>query len=431
LAAGTCVHVPPGSYKIKNIHISGGRTLLAHGAYFTDMSGALYVFKITDYASKLIGAYISSALNCVNAAVVVDEGMACEISSVRILNTTTAIQVLSASDNCARLQIQDVVVINYSNTGLYIGPNANEINATNLYLDSNYVASKVQPSKGMPKPNTYGIRHSPGSSSTYAIGGHMFTQVTCINMQTGILSDGGQLTKFSNCIVDSCSGVGVKLKNATNIDIEGMFIGTTGRALEIGGTSSNIHIGSLKTLFTNLIPPFGGSDYFTSSGITPGNDLYVTDTAKASINTAAWTGTAKNFSIAPTSTITFMGADSIRINTSSDVAGNMTTYLLNQMATVSEDHGFFTAPFDGYTTEMSFYTTASPGAGETYTYTFRINRVDSNLKVQISGAGVYSSTLIGTRVSFAKGDNLCIKLVTSAGAAAASHRGYLSFIPNT
>lgn len=83
--------------------------------------------------------------------------------------------------------------------------------------------------------------------------------------------------------------------------------------------------------------------------------------------------------------------------------------------------GVVTIPMPACTiTELRCRATTAPGAGQSFTYTLRKNGSDqSSLEASISDSNTEGSDT--GSVAFSAGDKLAIKLVTSAGAATASH----------
>jgi len=64
-----------------------------------------------------------------------------------------------------------------------------------------------------------------------------------------------------------------------------------------------------------------------------------------------------------------------------------------------------------------------PGAGETFTYTLRVNAADTTLTCQIGGAADNRAQDLVNQVVIAIGDVLTLKVVNSAGGASTSHSG--------
>jgi hypothetical protein len=68
----------------------------------------------------------------------------------------------------------------------------------------------------------------------------------------------------------------------------------------------------------------------------------------------------------------------------------------------------------------------APGAGQSFTYTLFKNGSATAMTWTISGAGAFSGNTLSNNVTVQPDDSLDIRLVTSAGAAAAKHRYFLT-----
>jgi len=71
---------------------------------------------------------------------------------------------------------------------------------------------------------------------------------------------------------------------------------------------------------------------------------------------------------------------------------------------------------------LAIHSEVAPGAGESFTYTLRINGVATALTFTIEGAAATSNS-IEANVAVAVGDRVTVQLVTSVGAAACTHMG--------
>lgn len=427
-AAGNTVIVPPGSYSLKDVTIPTGKTLLAYGAYFYDRSGASYVFKLTGYSAKLVGAYISSATNCSVGAVVVDNGRGCEIASTRIVSATSGIvlKATTAATGCVRTQMVDVYVDTFTGVGLDIQANVSEVNAVNVYLDAGTISGG---GALIPHTGTTGVKLT-GTGSVVAFGGHRFSSVTAINCESGWYFADSTLTTLTGCIADGCSGVGVSLTGTTNyIDFGDMFVGSTGRAVQCSQTSNKNTFTGLRTSLTGVIPSWGGTTFYTSGGFGVGTayDMALLNTSAATIDADSWWGD-KSISVASGATLNVLGGARIDYCSLAAVPAATTTYLGQNGDSTTETVVQFTAPYAGTMFTMYNLCGSAPGAAQTFTYTLRKAGADQSLVGTISGAGVFVSTITGGPVSFSKGDSITLKLVTSAGAASAVHRGYLQLL---
>jgi hypothetical protein len=110
--------------------------------------------------------------------------------------------------------------------------------------------------------------------------------------------------------------------------------------------------------------------------------------------------------------------------TNGTVAAATTTYIGRNAQQSVEADTFFSVPISGVVSRIRLQVENAPGAGQTYTYTLRKNTADTALTGTISGAASFEVISYGA-ITVSDGDVLTIKLVTSAGATATRHRGYI------
>ena len=104
----------------------------------------------------------------------------------------------------------------------------------------------------------------------------------------------------------------------------------------------------------------------------------------------------------------------------STVAANTTTYL-GQTRNGAENQVLFRAPYSGVLERLFAYSSGAPGAGETYTYTIRINGAPTIVTCQTAGAVLTTSEDVARAVNVVAGDEISVSLVTSLNAANAWH----------
>ncbi len=118
----------------------------------------------------------------------------------------------------------------------------------------------------------------------------------------------------------------------------------------------------------------------------------------------------------------------IRGATHQNSGAGQTTYIGQQLNTFTEALAIANIPKRCQVLRIYSATDVAPSAGQTFTYTLRKNTVDTVATATSSGAASFSAAANNTApaVLVAVDDGLSMKLVTSAGAAAASHRWYVS-----
>ena len=113
-------------------------------------------------------------------------------------------------------------------------------------------------------------------------------------------------------------------------------------------------------------------------------------------------------------------ANNLNFFSGTNVASNSTVYLSGVGQLVGDSSPFIN-PTAGQAIKLIAQCNVAPGAGQTFTYTLRINGVDTPYSVTISGAGSFSATSVFVQ-GFSRASIISLKLVTSTGANAASHR---------
>lgn len=437
--------VPPpngnASYIVHDVVIPSGVTFFCEGAYFVDAVGANWVFKLVGFNTKLIGGQISGATNCAQAAIIVDDGNWCEVRNLRVVNATTVLLLKSSSGGangfgCTLTQLVDIMGISYSGVGVDSGPNVHDTQAVNIYMSAGTIAGT---GGQIPRTGALGFRFV-GTGSTVAFGGHQYTNCNAIGMQHGWVFTDTNLIKLTNCIADTLSGVSYLISGTTNAcDFDNCLAGVSAGSFVAAGTSRNNFIRGLRSYGTGTIPSFGGSNWYSSAGFAaPFYEISQQNTATIAIDLDDWQASngpnAHSFNEVVPGAIAMMGGIRIQFNSSTTVAAASTVFLGQNAQSATEDPQRILLPL-GYGTVANalrcvFDCTTSPGAGQTFTYTLRANGANTAIVGVTSGTGVFSATVTGGPVGiFPGGQDVDIQLVTSAGAAAAIHRGYILLLP--
>jgi hypothetical protein len=105
-----------------------------------------------------------------------------------------------------------------------------------------------------------------------------------------------------------------------------------------------------------------------------------------------------------------------------------TTFVGAQLNTFTEGLAVFSTPRKAQVTRIYASTDTAPGAAQSYTYTLRKSAVDTAMTVAISGASAFATSVLNTTpaILVAVNDNISMKLVTSASAAAGNLRWNMS-----
>lgn len=115
--------------------------------------------------------------------------------------------------------------------------------------------------------------------------------------------------------------------------------------------------------------------------------------------------------------------------TGAQSAGGQTTYIGAQANTFDEGAASFTVPRRCQPVRVYAATDAAPGAGQSYTYTLRVNAADTSYTTQASASAFSAAANTpAPAVLVPKDGGVSVKLATSASAAAARHRFYISFV---
>lgn len=104
------------------------------------------------------------------------------------------------------------------------------------------------------------------------------------------------------------------------------------------------------------------------------------------------------------------------------VAAASTVFLGSNAQQASENDSMMMAPRAGSIVAVRIETVAAPGVGKNFTYTVRVNQVDTAMTGQISGSGSFLVDLTGGPIAVSANNRISIKLVTDAAATASQHR---------
>lgn len=429
--------IPSGTWNISNISIPAGKTLYAENARFNIIVGATYGFKLNGYASKLIGAYIADGLGATEASIIIDDSRLALVADCRLLNSVNGIKLKSSSGGlgapagCSRAQLSNIVCDTFSGIGIEIAANCSDGQFTNIFLDSGTIPGGAAL---VPKLSATGFKIN-STGSVVAFGGHLITNTVTINSQRGYHFIDANLVKLNNCIADSHSGEGIWLQgNTVGCDFDAMFIGTTGVAIRETDTSNLNKFNGLRTQSTGIIPPWGGTIFYSSAGYSaPFYDIRLENTSKLTINAPGWCSVGSNAYTILESTprgCVLAGAEVEHLNSANAVAVDSTVYIGVAVASATENDVFFFCAAEKSFMRLQIAVGVAPGVGQSFTYTLRINSIDTSIVGTISGAGVFSVdiTIPNPAVTILDQNTYSLKLVTSAGAAVTRHRANMIFV---
>lgn len=434
LTASYLVSVPNGTYKIKNVSIAGGHVLTGDGAFFIDTAGASYLFKLSGYAAKLKGVYISNATNCSQAAIVVDDGRICEVSSVDILNCVNGIRLKSTSAGtngfgCTRTKLSNIAIDTCTGIGIDTQTNVSETNAVNVYVDNGTISGG---GASIPRTSSTGFSFV-GTGAVVATGGHLFANCTAINGQTGWVFTNTNLIKLVNCIGDTLSGPAYLFNGNTNaMDLVGCFAGTCQSGVTVAGTAASIAVSSFRTYDIGVIPGYGGTTWYSSAGFSaPFYDLVQQATASMTVDLDSWIAKGTNAHTlveAVSNSIQFTGGFRINFNSASTLAAG-TYYLAGSVAAASADLAAFVVPITTKAIKavMRAFSNTAPGGANTYVYTLNTLVLGDTSIIGTTTGAQFAATFVGVDVGILGQDSVCMKLVATG--ASAIHRGYILLIP--
>lgn len=440
------VYIPGGQssqqYKIKNINIPNGLTVSGYGAYVKDtgLTGVNHIFKLTGYNTSLVGVQISSASNvsASHAAVVCEDTFYVTLRDIRIIDAVNGVK-LTAATQSSEGTIDNVIVNTFSGKGFWFGPNVNQIRVTNCWADSGQTqVSAGPPATYRPKSNTTGFLMD-ASGSTVAYGGHLFTNCGTLNCATGWDLAYAALTSYTNCIADNHSGAGVRVGQAgacNNLIFDSMFIGVCGAGIDVKNANTNsITFNGLVTTSIGEIPSGAGGapTFFTHDALysSPYYDVIQNSTSFCTINVDSWRAAGANayrISEATDGNIQTLGGFLMLINSQGTVAAGSTVYLSLFGQAANENDAEMQWPRALYgalvPARVVLLSADAPGAGQTYTYTVRFSGSDQ-MTAATSGASSYGPVFTGNPLIISPAQSVTVKLVTSAGANATRHRGYI------
>jgi len=230
---------------------------------------------------------------------------------------------------------------------------------------------------------------------------------------------------------------GFNIENGKNIAINGCMIAQNSKltTLTSDGVSVGASVQSLSILGCRIGNYSSGGAWKQAAGIK----INVSFAGRISIGGcdtsnagAGYSGISNSSSVTPLMYGNFPIASGYNpplgykqtLCTVGAIAAASTIYLGPNAEQVLETAAYILVNQASSVTKFRFQVDTAPGAGQTFTYTLRKNLVDTALTGTISGAASYEVIAYGA-ISVVDGDFITMRVVTSAGAASARHRGYI------
>lgn len=415
------------SYAIKDIALSNSQSLDGNGAILSVYSGGTNLATLSDYDPRVRDWYVSSGANASQALFRVKASRGARIEGIMAVNVGAGVVNLSpvtaGSDVIALPMLTNIRAEGVSGTAFSIGQNVSEMQGGNIHAHGTLVAGTggLKPASG-----TIGWRQNQPLSGTIARGGHQLSNVNMIAFETGWYFTDVELLMYDNIYADSCSGFGMLFDgsgNADGIQLSSAFVGTS-RGLKAAG-NANVAINGLTTIYNGSIFSWMASDFYTGTAY----DVTLEDTAKLTIS-SYWRGD-KKMSIASTAKLILNCGQKYNGRTIGTVAAASTGYIAEFGITGTEGDATWRATCAGKVVGLTIYPVSAPGAAQTFTYTLRKNFADTAFVATISGAADFGGDYWHSGgISYASGDAVALKLVTSASATASRHVIVIHFIPD-
>lgn len=420
------IHLEYGNVKYTDtgISLSGTIEISGHNTAFDTLSSAP-AFILSGYSPAVRGIYFSANTDAGDPLIQVGysrfvtiadiKGVNCGRGGIELTNTPSG----GATENSWGT-VRDCTFTEVSGTAMRLGTAVSKWTFENV--EGFGLCDQDAQGKKKPVSGSIGWRINPANRDS-PIGGHQFVNCRAESIEKGWWLSDTQLLMLSNCFGDSCSDYALRIDGASNdIDID-QFLAGTSMGVYVGGSSQRIYLRGLTTVFTGVVPPWGKSNFFNSTG--PYYDVTVADTASLTIDGDSWRGT-KKVNVATSANLVVTGGQREDFNTQTTVPASTTTYLVPGDGTSSSwTSAFFRAQFDGYLFYLAADANTAPTSGS-YVYTVQVNGVDTALTCTISGTSTYSTRSFDGGIAVSRGDSISIKLVTGNGVA--KHNVFLQIL---
>jgi hypothetical protein len=435
LAANHTVNVPFGIYKLKNVDLGDHNTIYFNGSIIQLASGANYGFKLTGYLPALYegvfqdnNSYLPNDL--AHGFIRVDAATGPTIQNCNFTNQIIPIYIGGTTSETKGGIFSNLRLDTFESRGILVGKNVNTCTFSNIRGYCGY-SRPVPPNKGMPKDDVIGYQQI-STGSTIPFGGHMITNVDMEGMGVAFQFTDTNLTNLINCYGDSVSKSAFQCSGTSDyITFIGCFAGTCRIGFDITSSSTNIYMDGIQTALVGVIPSWASypTDFYVPIGSSTFG-IAISSTASALVGswkcdgtpyataTSGWVAGALLY-VESTATVNFDSYDLLYSGSATGVAP-ATTSFFTANGISSYEAPTFIAPKDGLIFGYSVQVTNAPGAGQSYTYTTRVNFADYGASSTISDTSTdVTNTGIAT---FKANNNLALKIVTSSGATTQLHR---------
>lgn len=399
--------------KLKDVALTNNQCFDGRMARLTAYSGGTNLFTITGSATRLQSVYLSDMTALSGAAIRLGTGRSQGVHDIVGVNVGAGGIKLSpaspSTESCALASVSRVTLEQLTGFGIEIAPSVNDGQFSSVYIAGliDYDGGGL----GKPRAGSVGWYQNTTPDSSRAVGGHLVTSCTFISCQEGMHITDGQYSKYTNCIVDGCTGYGVIVDGAsTDIEFHDLFVGTTS-GVRISG-SANVIIDGLHTTLTRVVPPWGQTSFYDIGGTV--YDVTVQNTASLTIKN--WRGDKRVY-VDSTAELIVEGGQWIHFRTASTVAANSSTFMSVDGVTSTEQDATVRADRDGWLFVGRADSSAAPGSGKNFTFDVRLSGANA-LTVTISGTNT-NATSYAYAVPVLKGQEIGVRLLTDAGAASA------------
>lgn len=344
---------------------------------------------------------------------------------------TTGVLFNSASSNCT---VERCNFIGFADDGLYFEGTIGTQLSGNKAVECYFLGNGRHQLRGFYNNDFHIERCQAGSLDGVT---HATTGCYLDNCSAGSYSGNYHWNNVRGFQAVSCNYNEYALNRFENSDQQGVYIDSGSycsfvgnrvhtNSLTTSGASDSVYIvNATRIIFANnnifswdaTFSRWGVNFDGTCTGAEGGNSIHGYDTA--------------NFGpirFAGTSSVAGLGGDLvIPLCTLTTVAGGATVYLGVNGSDATESNVYWVAGRRYAILYMWVAATADPGVGQTYTYTLRIDAIDTAMVATMSGAGAFAADAPTTAPQqlVDVGETVTVKLVTSATAAVAAHRGYI------
>ncbi len=414
-------------YSLKDVSLSNSQSIEGNNAIFGGAVGATNMFSLQDSDPRLQNLRITSALNCSGAAIRIKKSRAARIDRITAVNNGFGAVNISpdnaATDVIALPFLSGVQTEQVSGVGFFIGQNVSEMRGGDLHAHGNLVTGGGGGLK--PQSGSVGWRQNQPLSGTIARGGHQMSKMNMIAFEKGWWFTDVELLMYDNIYADSCSDFGMTFDgtgNADGIQLSSVFAGTT-RGIRLAG-NANVSINGLTTIYNGQVFSWMASDFYTGTAY----DVKLEGNSRLTIS-GYWRGD-KKIDVASTAKLIVDCGEKFNARTIGSIAPASTGYFCEFGITGTEADANWRAPCAGKVIGVTVYNTNAAGSGQSFTYTLRKNFADTPFSIVVSGSGFGGDNWYSGGVSYASGDTIALKLVTSAAATASRHVAVIHFVPD-